>query len=85
MKATGIVRKVDDLGRICLPKSMLKTISTNNFGAVHLEIFSDEDGIFLRPYWTRCVLCEESDQKKLTKFKGKCVCDKCREGMGKSI
>jgi AbrB family transcriptional regulator, transcriptional pleiotropic regulator of transition state genes len=48
MKATGIVRKVDDLGRIVIPKEIRRTQGINEYDP--MEIFVDNDGIFIRPY-----------------------------------
>lgn len=48
MKATGIIRRVDDLGRICLPKELRKTMSLNPGTAV--EVFTTPGGIVLKPY-----------------------------------
>ena len=49
MKATGIVRKIDDLGRIVIPKEIRKTMKVKE--GMPLEIFTDEQGgIVLRKY-----------------------------------
>lgn len=48
MKATGIIRRVDDLGRICLPKELRKAMSLNPGTAV--EVFTTPNGIVLKPY-----------------------------------
>ena len=42
MKATGIVRRIDDLGRVVIPKEIRRTTSIRE--GDHLEIFLDEDG-----------------------------------------
>ena len=48
MKATGIIRRVDDLGRICLPKELRKAMNLNPDTAV--EVFTTPGGIVLKPY-----------------------------------
>jgi AbrB family transcriptional regulator, transcriptional pleiotropic regulator of transition state genes len=48
MKATGIVRKVDDLGRIVIPKEIRRTQGINEYDP--MEIFVDDHGIYLRPF-----------------------------------
>jgi AbrB family transcriptional regulator, transcriptional pleiotropic regulator of transition state genes len=48
MKATGIVRRVDDLGRIVIPKEIRRTQGINEYDP--MEIFVDDRGIYLRPY-----------------------------------
>lgn len=48
MKATGIIRRVDDLGRICLPKELRKAMNLNPGTAI--EVFTTPGGIMLKPY-----------------------------------
>ena len=48
MKATGIVRRVDDLGRVVIPMELRKTININEKDP--LEIFTDGNSIILKPY-----------------------------------
>ncbi|MDO4567092.1 MAG: AbrB/MazE/SpoVT family DNA-binding domain-containing protein, partial [Oscillospiraceae bacterium] len=42
MKATGIVRRIDDLGRVVIPKEIRRTMGIRQ--GVQLEIFTEEDG-----------------------------------------
>lgn len=42
MKATGIVRRIDDLGRIVIPKEIRKTLKVKE--GMPLEIFTDQEG-----------------------------------------
>jgi stage V sporulation protein T len=56
MKATGIVRRIDDLGRVVLPKELRK-----NFGIAEgdpVEIFTDKNTIILRKYNPACDYAE---------------------------
>lgn len=48
MKSTGITRKLDELGRIVIPKELRKTLNFNERDA--LEIFTDNDKVILRKY-----------------------------------
>jgi AbrB family looped-hinge helix DNA binding protein len=48
MKATGIVRRIDDLGRIIIPKEIRRTYGIKEGDP--LEIFTSEEGITVRPY-----------------------------------
>ena len=48
MKSTGIVRKVDDLGRVVLPKELRRTLGIEEKDA--LEIYIDNDKIILKKY-----------------------------------
>lgn len=59
MKATGIIRRVDDLGRIVLPKELRRTLGINEKDPV--EIYTDGKGIILRKYVPGCVFCGSVD------------------------
>ena len=78
MKATGIVRKVDELGRIVLPIELRRTLSIEVRDPI--EIYVDEEAILLKKYAPACILCGESDD--LVEYKGKKICRKCIEKMG---
>ena len=73
MKATGIVRKIDELGRIVLPAEVRRSYNINP--GSEIEISTTDEGIVLKKYETTCVFCG-SDQK-LKLFKEKSVCGKC--------
>ena len=73
MKSTGIVRRIDELGRIVLPVEIRKNLSLGTKDAV--EIFVNGDTIILKKYQPTCVFCGCGDESKL--FKGKVVCEKC--------
>ena len=55
MKATGIVRKVDELGRIVIPRELRRTLGINEKDPV--EIYTDGKGIILRKYAPGCAFC----------------------------
>jgi AbrB family transcriptional regulator, transcriptional pleiotropic regulator of transition state genes len=75
MKSTGIVRKVDELGRVVIPIELRRTLSIEEKDA--LEIYVDQDRIVLRKYEPSCacVFCGNADN--VTKYKGKNVCSEC--------
>jgi transcriptional pleiotropic regulator of transition state genes len=73
MKSTGIVRKVDELGRVVIPIELRRTLMISVKDA--LEIFTEEDRIILRRYEPLCYICSGSEQLK--SFKGKKVCIDC--------
>ena len=73
MKSTGIVRKVDELGRIVLPIELRRTLDIAERDS--LEIFVSEDTIILKKYQPACVFCDSS--KNITTYKGKNVCAAC--------
>ena len=75
MKSTGIVRKVDELGRIVLPIELRRVMDIQIKDS--LEIMTEDDRIILKKYEPSCVFC--SSKEKLEEFKGRCICKKCRE------
>ena len=75
LKATGIVRRVDELGRIVIPKELRTTYHIHEMDP--LEIYTDGKGIILQKYKTSCLFCGESDAKKLIQYSGETVCRSC--------
>ncbi|MFB5193162.1 AbrB/MazE/SpoVT family DNA-binding domain-containing protein [Alicyclobacillus fastidiosus] len=73
MKATGIVRKVDELGRVVVPIEHRRTLGIDIKDP--LEIFTDGDKIILRKYQPGCVVCGETED--VQNFKGKHICADC--------
>ncbi|MBW7455916.1 AbrB/MazE/SpoVT family DNA-binding domain-containing protein [Paenibacillus sepulcri] len=69
LKATGIVRKVDELGRIVLPIELRRTLGIEEKDA--MEIFVDEGRIILRKYEPTCIFTGNGDN--LVFFRGKMV------------
>ena len=73
MKSTGIVRKVDELGRIVLPMEIRKMMDINIKDPI--EIYTDEDKIILAKYHPACIFC--GDAEGVIYFGGKRVCHAC--------
>lgn len=73
MKSTGIVRKVDELGRVVLPIELRRTLEINEKDA--LEIFVDGGQIILKKYQPACIFC--GNAKDVQVFKGKNICPDC--------
>lgn len=73
MKATGIVRRVDELGRVVLPIELRRVFGIEEKDG--LEIFTDNDRIILRKHEPACVFCGSADE--VTNFKGKIICKEC--------
>ena len=48
MKATGIVRRIDDLGRVVIPKEIRRTLRIREGDP--LELFTDRDELMLKKY-----------------------------------
>lgn len=79
MKATGIIRKVDDLGRIVIPIELRRTLDIAERDDV--EIFTENGRIILQKYEPTCVFCGSS--QGLLNYKGKNVCQSCIRNMSK--
>jgi transcriptional pleiotropic regulator of transition state genes len=73
MKSTGIVRKIDELGRIVVPKELRGTLDIQIGDG--LEIFVERDYIILRKYSPHCIYCGEA--AGISYFKGKPICRNC--------
>lgn len=58
MKATGVVRPVDNLGRVVIPREIRKQFDVEN-GIDSFEIFVEDDKIILRKYQPSCIFCGE--------------------------
>ena len=73
MKSTGIVRKVDELGRIVLPIEMRRTLDIAERDA--LEIYVEGSSVILKKYKPSCIFCDGT--KDVVNFREKNVCQKC--------
>lgn len=75
MKSTGVVRKVDELGRIVLPIELRRTHGIEEKDA--LEIYVDGDNIILKKYEPACIFC--GDARNVQNYKGKNICKNCMD------
>ena len=73
MKSTGIVRKVDELGRIVLPIELRRTLDIAERDS--LEIYVSDDCIVLKKFHPTCIFCGST--KGISTFKDKNVCASC--------
>ena len=73
MKSIGIVRKVDELGRIVLPIEMRRTLGIGEKDS--LEIFIDGETVVLKKYSPACIFCGSA--KNNFNYKGKRICRDC--------
>ena len=81
MKSTGIVRRVDELGRVVIPIEI-----RNKFGIAEkdpIEIYVDGSSIVLKKYEESCIFC--GNTKDLSEFKGKLICNKCAENIAGTV
>lgn len=75
IKSTGIVRRMDELGRVVIPMEL-----RNQFKIVEkdpIEIFVDGSSIVLRKYEPTCIFCGST--KDLYEYNDKLICSKCTE------
>ena len=73
MKSTGVVRKIDELGRIVIPIELRRTMGIDDRDA--LEILTDGERIVLQKYLPGCIFC--GNVEDVYNYKGKFICDCC--------
>ena len=73
MKSTGIIRRIDGLGRVVLPIELRRTLDLDIKDPV--EIFVEGESIVLRKYEAACIFC--GGIKAVTSFRGRLVCADC--------
>lgn len=81
MKATGIVRRVDELGRVVLPVELRRVLGIEVKDP--LEIFVEEENIILRKYEPACVFCQSAEN--VVKHSGRQVCKDCISELLKEV
>ncbi len=74
MKSTGVVRKIDDLGRVVLPIELRRVLDIDKDSS--LEIYVDGENIVLRKYEPACIFCGQTDGIK--QYEKRNVCENCR-------
>lgn len=75
MKATGILRRIDDLGRVVIPKELRRM-----FGIAEgdpIEFYTEGDKIIISRYAPGCFICGEQRPTKLKEFQSKQICTDC--------
>ena len=77
MKSTGIVRKVDELGRIVLPIELRRTLGIEEKDRI--EIFVDGES----KYQPACIFCDNA--KDIINYKGKNICPDCIRAMNEKL
>ena len=78
MKATGIVRKVDELGRIVLPIELRRNLDIAERD--ELEIYVEGDNVILRKHEASCIFCGGG---ALYQYRGKNICADCMDQLVK--
>ncbi|OLZ11966.1 AbrB/MazE/SpoVT family DNA-binding domain-containing protein [Sulfobacillus thermosulfidooxidans] len=77
MKSTGIVRRVDELGRVVLPIELRRTLQIEDKDS--LEIYVDGEKIVLRKYEPACIFCGNAEN--IETFRGKNICHDCLKSL----
>ena len=77
MKSTGIVRKIDDLGRVVLPIELRRVLDLDKDAS--LEIYVDEDAIILKKYQPACIFCGNAEN--VQQYQGRNICGVCRSAI----
>lgn len=77
MKSTGIIRKVDELGRVVVPIELRNKLNINVKDEV--EIYVDGSSIILKKFEPNCIFC--GNTKNLVEYKGKLICKKCLDNI----
>lgn len=80
MRSLGMVRRIDELGRIVLPIEIRRMMELNPGEGV--EIFSEKNRVILQKYSPACIFCGEADE--IISYKDKKICRKCYEELRKS-
>ena len=73
MKSTGVIRRVDELGRVVIPIEIRTQFGISEKDP--MEIYVDGSSIVLKKYEPNCIFCGSS--KKLAEYEGKPICKKC--------
>lgn len=81
VKSTGIVRKIDELGRIVLPMEIRNTLNLEPKDSI--EIFVEEDKIILKKYQPCCIFCKSTKNNVI--YDKKLVCKSCIEKLKKQL
>lgn len=74
MKTTGIIRRVDDLGRIVIPVEIRRVLDIDE--REPLEIFVEGSSVVMKRCRTGCVFCDSG--RDVADFRGKWICARCR-------
>ncbi len=73
MKTTGIVRKVDELGRIVVPIELRRSLGIKDRDSVEMQM--SDDSIVIRKFQPTCVFCGSSED--IVEYRQKAVCKDC--------
>ncbi len=77
MKSTGIVRRIDELGRIVLPIELRRTLNIEIKDP--MEIYLEGDKIVLKKHYDACIFC--GSRENLKEYMGKHICNECKKNI----
>ena len=80
MKLLGIVRRIDELGRVVIPMELRRVLDINEKDPI--EIFAENDRIIVRKYTPTCLFC--SNTNNIVNYKNKLICEECLESLKKT-
>ncbi len=80
MKATGNLRRVDEMGRVVIPKKVRDSLNLQSEDSI--EIFVEEDKIVLQKYEPGCLFCDSTENN--IEYMGKQICLDCLKEMDNS-
>jgi len=80
MKSTGVIRRVDELGRVVIPIELRTQFGISEKDP--MEIYVEGSSIILKKYEPNCIFC--GGTKKLIEFEGKLICNKCITNINKA-
>ena len=78
IKSTGIVRRMDELGRVVIPMELRNKLKIAEKDPI--EIFVDGSSVILKKYEPNCIFCGST--KNLYEYNDKLICSKCAEKIG---
>ncbi len=81
MKSTGIVRKVDELGRVVIPIELRRTLGIDIKDA--LEIYVEGEHIIFKKYQPACIFCDSASN--VTNYRGKLICRECLDTLKENV
>jgi len=82
MKSTGLVRKVDELGRIVIPIELRRNLGIEQRDA--LEIYIEGEQIILKKYEPACIFCGTADEDTMVKHNSKNICRPCIDDLAEN-
>ena len=77
MKSTGVIRRVDELGRVVIPIEIRTQFGISEKDPI--EIYVDGSSIIFKKYEPNCIFCGNS--KKLIEYEGRPICKKCADAI----